>query len=269
MQRADYLASADVQAFIAWLRPRLCTHGAFVHRWSSPGGGDWSCSSLYEAYLGYRWPERRKHQSFAENERALDGLSGGLRSAFAAGDAPGIRAGALGVLEWGGVRGSIERLDEFCAQLTHSCALLDPRAADLDRLDGVLMNSSFTKVYHLLLDDFPIYDGRVGAATAYLVRRFLEARRSRSIPEALRFGWVPARARADGGPHREPGSALLRFPRLGVDQLLHARCNVKAARLFGELATFDCFGALPPARRVRAIEAALFMVGYDLPQSRA
>ena len=34
------------------------------------------------------------------------------------------------------------------------------------------MNSGWTKVYALMLDDFPIYDGRVGAAMGYLVRRY-------------------------------------------------------------------------------------------------
>ena len=38
-----------------------------------------------------------------------------------------------------------------------------------------------------------------------------------------------------------------------------------AAWLLGELSEAGRFGELPPVRRMRAIESALFMVGYELP----
>jgi hypothetical protein len=57
----------------------------------------------------------------------------------------------------------------------------------------------------------------------------------------------------------------MRFPRLGANPELHARCNVMAAWLLGDLARSECFGELGERRRVRALEAALFMVGYELP----
>jgi hypothetical protein len=40
-----------------------------------------------------------------------------------------------------------------------------------------------------------------------------------------------------------------------------------AAWLLGQLANAPCLAPLPRARRIRALEAALFMIGYDLPQA--
>ena len=36
------------------------------------------------------------------------------------------------------------------------------------------MNSGFTKIYSLYIDDFIIYDSRVGAALGFLVRCYCE-----------------------------------------------------------------------------------------------
>ena len=79
---------------------------------------------------------------------------------------------AIDVLRWGGVTGRNERtlrrlggdaLPEFLAD----GRLLDPARADTSKLDGVRrMNSGWTKIQALLLDDFPMYDGRVGARWA-------------------------------------------------------------------------------------------------------
>ena len=57
----------------------------------------------------------------------------------------------------------------------------------------------------------------------------------------------------------------MRFPRLPSNPELHTRCNLMAAWLLGDVANFDCFGRLEERRRLRALEAALFMVGYELP----
>ena len=42
-------------------------------------------------------------------------------------------------------------------------------------------------------------------------------------------------------------------PRLPMNPELHARCNVMAAWLLGDLSKVGCFGQLPPARRLRAL----------------
>ena len=252
-------------AFGGWLRARLCRSGSFEHSWTSPRGGPWSCTSIYDAYLGYRWPDNARAEPFDAVSARFDTLATELRDAVARQDPAAFRAPALAVLSWGRVAGSVRALDAFWDTLPDSLRRLDPAVADLEDLNHISMNSSWTKLYHLLLDGFPIYDGRVGAALAYLVRRYLEEHGSRRVPTTLRFGWTDARRRSDGGPHRDPGSPAIRFPRLPANPLLHARCNVMAAWLLGQLVDAPCLAPLPPARRIRALEAALFMIGYDLP----
>lgn len=267
MLRPEYLADPDVVTFAAWMKQRLCEPGSFKHSWTSGRGRAWSCSSLYEAYLSYRWPDNST-RSLDEVSSELDDISSRLRRAVEQGDRDTFDSPARDALAWGRVAGSVGKLDAFWEALPDSLERLAPETANLDDLDGIPMNSSWTKLYHLLLDDFPIYDGRVGAALAYLVRLFLEERGRQDIPIPLHFGWTDSRKRPDGGPHRDPGSPSMQFGQLPRNRKLHPRCNVMAAWLLGELSTFECFGQLPEHARTRALEAALFMVGYELPRAR-
>ncbi len=58
------------------------------------------------------------------------------------------------------------------------------------------------------------------------------------------------------------------FPRIWPAQLhKYAESNVKAAWLLGELSALGPFGQLAPAERLRGLEAALFMVGYEIPSA--
>ena len=89
--------------------------------------------------------------------------------------------------------------------------LLDLSHADTSRLDGVrYMNAGWTKVYALMLDGFPIYDGRVGAAMGYLVQRYCVSACFCQVPTRLRFRWGAARGRHN----RNPSTRSLWFPRL-------------------------------------------------------
>ena len=86
--------------------------------------------------------------------------------------------------------------------------LLDPSHADTSRLDGVrYMNAGWTKVYALMLDGFPIYDGRVGAAMGYLVQQYC----TRAGTSAK-----SRRCSASGGEWQEAGAtAIRRWARFG------------------------------------------------------
>ena len=142
--------------------------------------------------------------------------------------------------------------------------LLDPARADMSKLDGVRrMNSGWTKIQALLLDGFPMYDGRVGAALGCLARLHCADAGLDAVPEPLRFRWHPGK----GAHDRDPSTGPFRFPMLSAASPRRwAECNVRAAWVLGELAGEGRFGALPPRRRPRALEAALFMIGYELPR---
>ena len=72
------------------------------------------------------------------------------------------------------------------------------------------MNSGWSKVYSLILDGFPIYDGCVGAAMGYLVRKHCEDKNNNltTVPDLLHFQWD----KEQGDNHnRNPSSGSLKF----------------------------------------------------------
>ena len=124
------------------------------------------------------------------------------------------------------------------------------------------MNAGFTKIYSLLLDRFPIYDSRVAASLAYLVRLYSEEAGLARVPSALAFG-IPA---SRGSGNRDPSTPQLRFPRLWPAQpRKYADSNLRAAWLLGQVSRLGPFGDLPEDEALRALEAALFMVGFAVP----
>ena len=216
---------------------------------------------LWQAFQRYQWQGR----CFCTNKQKLDELARAIRTAKSDGD---FREAAHNILKWGGVAANARKLC-LCPNplqvFRRAAERLDPTTADTDRLRGIPMNSGWTKVYALMLDELPMYDGRVGAALGYLVRKYCEEKRRTAIPPQLRFRWH----RGKGSHNRDPSTPTLRFPRLGYKPPLGPRawaeCNLWAAWILGAVCDKGRFGGLPPGRRLRALEAALFMVGYELP----
>ena len=196
-----------------------------------------------------------------------------MRDALYEEDADSFTEAGIAVLRWGGVlphnRGTLEALGQGAPTVFQAAVLqLDPQTADLRQIDHVrLMNAGFTKIYSLLIDDFPMYDGRVGAALGYLVRLHLEERAATSVPEPLRFPWGVAKGyrRGSATKNRNPSLGALRFTALRGDVRLHTWANIRAAWLLGELSATGCFGDLPQSERVFALQSGLFMIGFEIP----
>ena len=267
MRRDEYLRSPAVGRFIGWLRQRVRGDEAVPHSYTMlRPNRDWHCSSLWEAHERYEF----NGMDFAVNQAELDCLTARIRRAVKENDRSAFVGAAHGILRWGGViphnAAKLRALGEEALPIFQEASrLLDPSHADTSRLEGVrYMNSGWTKVYSLMLDGLPIYDGRVGAAMGYLVRKHCTDVGLNSVPDLLHFRWGQAR-----GPHnRDPSSGSLRFQMLTpAAPPTWAECNVRAAWVLGEVCGEGRFGDLPPARRLRALEAALFMIGYELPAS--
>ena len=97
----------------------------------------------------------------------------------------------------------------------------------------------------------------------YLVRRYCTEKRPCEVPELLRFRWLAGR----GQHNRNPSSGPLKFPKLRhAAPRGWAECNVRAAWILGKVCSEGRFGNPPEACRLRALEAALFMIGYELPR---
>jgi hypothetical protein len=132
------------------------------------------------------------------------------------------------------------------------------------------MNAGWTKYYALALPNFVIYDGRVGAALGFLVRRYLEsphAEKANCVPERLAFLWGDG----DGATKlRDPSRGAYKFGKLyggRYGSKPWARVNVWANWILRD--ALDKAGATwcSGPDGLRKLEAALFMVGYDLSRA--
>jgi len=135
------------------------------------------------------------------------------------------------------------------------------------------IDSGTTKIYSLICDNLVIYDSRVGAALGLLVRQWSEQENIHQIPDCLKFAWGDNQNNVSRGRRRRnpnaPGQNI--FPYInnrGDDRRNH---NIIASWLLQEVLNRDSqqgrearsdFQRLPNGQQLRALEAALFMVGY-------
>lgn len=273
MDRDRYLRDPSVAAFVEWARPLVGGERPLQHEWHSPKWGSWSCASLFDAYEAYEWrfsvalpgeDRPRSGQTLPDSLAVLDYLRAGLRDSADRVDPIAFVEAAVAVVRWGQVRRNEARLralgERALPVLSEAADLLDPRTARLSSLGGVAdMNSGFSKIYSLMLDDFPIYDSRVACALASLVRAHCLETGLSTVPELLAFG-IPA---SRGSVSRDPSVGTLRFPTLWpAVRSRYARTNVMAAWLLKPLSEAGPFAELPAGHRMIALQSALFMVGY-------
>ena len=274
MKRDAYLAEPEVRSFLKWARPFVTGDRELIHGWSGKRGA-FGCRSLFEAYRQFEWAFRVQlpgesntscGRSLDDNFAVLGRLSRLLREARDQGNAPAFLTAAIAVVEWGGagVRRNRVRLGslgaEALATIRADADRLDPARADLDRLGEVSrLNSGFSKIYALLLDDFPIYDSRVACALASMVRRYCEESGRAAVPWQLAFSIPPSQGRIV----RDPSCGTLHFRKMRWrDTKQYASSNVIAAWLLAALAAHGPFGDLPRDQRLPALQSAMFMLGY-------
>lgn len=275
---------------------RLCH--SYVHE---KEGYEWQCDGLLDAARRYRFTVLKyfrpltgavDFRSLAANGLVLRDLEGRLRGAVARGHEADAISAAKDIQRWGGTnRGehnsaAINHLSGlpggFVGYLT-TCRIsfgggtaLSLRAF-IGSGYGLRSNAGFTKIYSLLFDDFVIYDSRVAAALCLLIVRFwckrnLHSQRRVPIPRNLQFLCMPEYKNRRRDPNANDlqigtfpsGSGLPVFVR-------HLTSNVYAnwiltAALQGSLFETEVvkYPHPYPVKAIRALEAALFMIGYNL-----
>lgn len=279
MKKTEYLE--QVKEFTTWLARHLGDGSGLRHHYRSPRAADpIRFTNLADAMRKYAWPiatavrlGAKSDQSLAANTLVLARLQNALSNAKT--DAE-MRDACIAVMKWGGVvNGNVLWLKENTAglkALVHQVQhLLQQDDDDMALLTSDLrFNAGMTKVYSLLLDNFIIYDSRVAAALSWFVMSWvLESKgNAAAVPEALRFPCMPPKE----GPNpkirkvRNAGTNSLQFPDLNNRPRLHAHWNLRASWLL-EAVLKECqltteFHKAP--QPLRAVEAALFMWGYDL-----
>ncbi|MCW3490220.1 hypothetical protein [Dethiobacter alkaliphilus] len=277
MHKKDYLNSPTVLSFVKWLTPLLDTAGLFVHQYVDRSSGRrWQCNSIYDAFCKYQWAFNFRDSNnliqsgttFSENTQALERLQKQLRSALLNNDANSLYTVTCMIFQWGGVSArNTDWASKNCSELLsiyrQGMHMLNPDQADDKGPFPSRFNSGMTKVYSLLLNDFIIYDSRVGAALGYLVVRYCRERGLGCVHHLLQFPWAAAKESNSVNPKmRNPSAGTLYIKQISNPQD-HARWNLRASWLLNETVKFSKkFGR--ERDPLRSLEAALFMIGYDL-----
>ena len=268
LNRDTFLADGNVREFIVWAGHLIS--GEWRLKLGSGDGTFASCESvsLYDAYKKYKW----RGAKFDETCEQLDAYQARIRSVASKCPASNedrrefLRVAKL-VLDWGNIN-NLPRLTRIgnnaLEELTHCARRLEPTTATMEGLNGFkYMGSGFSKIYSLMIDDFPIYDSRAACALTSLICLFCEDTGLSQVPDALRLGVPPPQ----GGRQNNPSRGPYVFPNIrGSRYALYAKSNVKAAWLLKELIVgegVDQFAEVPEHRKVRALEAALFMTGHE------
>jgi len=303
MKKQSYLKST--KEFINYLSSIICGEQKINHQLLNGALSFETLEDAYKKYLfplkstqenSLRDPKKLqdllKKNGIQTNERKLESLRKNIKSAQANGDEEALFEAIKSVLFWGAT-GSItldentkrrgtylankDWLDNTIVNSTeHSLltflvnmqSLLSGSELDTSTFNNLSrMNAGFTKIYALAFENFIIYDGRVGAALGYFVANYCEEKTLTSVPELLRFAWGKSESQARNRDPSRPTLGLV-FPALSNTKEDHwAVCNVYANWIIDAALTHagGVFGGKKGPEAIRAIEAALFMVGYELP----
>jgi hypothetical protein len=290
LSKTLFLESDDVKGFIEFLKQYVSGNYAFGHSYLDRDTNTrldfWS---VFDAFEKYSYPIAKKFReedsgdfrSFEANARVLKRLQNNIKKAFKSRDSTGLLDSSIEVLEWGGVAGTrnldsdspgnwvwLQRNHPFGDGLAE--AYQEAQAvflSDEPCLDDVRRsNAGFTKIYSLLFRNFIIYDSRVAAALGLFVVRYCIVKGLDKIPSELDFGWMEFR----GENRRDASVGSYKFSRIGNNHQRHASSNIRANWIFEQVLptsavpSGELFEKLPEAERMRALESAFFMIGYDL-----
>ena len=207
-----------------------------------------------------------KGKTYAESETVLNIIQKDLKDGIKNHDSLILLEASKAILKWGGVlgtekKGNLNRLigykEDELANLYKSVA---SKWNKLENNEMSLVeysqfdfpsNAGFTKIYSLLFDGFIIYDSRVGAALA----KFILETFKNNVPSELRIDLPMGRENKNNPGRRNPNALI--FKPFSRDFKKHFISNVKSSWILQEVAK-------ETNPELRKIEAALFMLGYDV-----
>jgi hypothetical protein len=258
-----YVNNEYVKSFIKWVELKLDTPNSFTHSYKNKKTKtNWSCDCIYSAYKNYTW----NNNTFEDNQKYLVQLSKELNDGIINFDNIKTKEICLKILEWGDVlRYNDNTISNYENDLVNTLVdiknKLDPNIYDTDNKYNIKINSGFSKIYSLLINDYIIYDGRVGTALCYLVSLFCKENNLTNIPLELKFAFGEGRTNDNS---RNPNNDKYKFSRLTQSNYLEK--NMFGNWLLKEILknTNSQFNKLNLSTQLRALESALFMIGYSI-----
>lgn len=277
--RQQFLETPSVQQFVSAFSEYVYGHRQLDHCYTEARGNvQFAPDTMERALHKYSW----QGNTYVENSQLLAPISNGIRDALALNDERHTLAWSLKALEWGGVyRGAVgwlaglalsgELVGAINTAVTTLESEVDDGLAHFKNHTPLRSDSGTTKIFALASSKSVIYDDRVAAALAMFVVRHLSSSGQNSIPEELNFLCSNA-----GQNRRNPGSRTYRFrikqTLQGIERgYRHAQSNLYANWIIEEVVQNVEFSWTIPGvadqpgtiqERVRAVEAALFMIGY-------
>lgn len=288
IDKHTYNADEDVRDFTHWVSEHAAKLPISLHFRSSgavPGGLHREVAGLPGALANYVWKSKRSARGdWAETVALLSRFRFDLDAAITAKDDEHAFKVCAEITAWGGdrkpLRGAMAFLLERAGEKDLVAYLVRTRKdfkLDTATLAGELsvrkMNSMLTKVHALASGDgLPIYDSRVAAAIAALVEMWRRAagRSAEALPVLLSF---PATLRTRTVRHLydtavAPG--LLLYGETNETRTARRWSEAKIRlgwlmqRILALQPTLFAGTAATDIERMHALEASLFMVGYDV-----
>lgn len=289
MLKDNYLKHPDVMDFIDWLSSEIQLN-QLTHCYTLPNNTRLTFQGLADAFNQYKWRFKftdptgliHKGETFIDSSNSLSTLASGLQANLSPNPINDreICKWACAVMEWGGVtNGNVHWLRTNVTGLAGEIGavktILSGNDEDLAVLKPIRrFNAGMTKVYSLIVPDFIIYDSRVAAALAWLVSEWCKQTGRASVPQGLAFPCMPPKE--GDNPRirksRNPSSITLKFPSMNGNVIRYVQWNMRASWILRECLTLSAKSANTVFHRqgnndLRALEAALFMWGYDLGQN--
>jgi hypothetical protein len=283
-----YSSDRDVQAFTHWIAEHALQLPIKLNFKSTRfvlGGLRKDVIGLPEAVANYAWKSKgTEFGNWAETSALLRQFRARLQAAIAADDNKAAFCVSVDILEWGGDHNPAVGAQPFLRALADEgelVAYLAGARSDFSlhtaQLSGKLgvrkMNSMLTKVHALASDDgLPIYDSRVAAAIASLVEIWRRAagRATQPLPALLTFPATESKrtVRHLFDAAEAPGQLL--YGKLHEARTVRrwAEAKIRLGWLMQDILALqpEMFGraATTHIDRMHALEASLFMVGYDV-----
>jgi hypothetical protein len=189
-------------------------------------------------------------------------------------DTSQVLAGIQNILRWGDSINYIKNLDFFKkknddgALLEYINYIKNKWYSILDEELEFSQESDFdiksaagnSKIYSVILKDFIIYDSRVAAALAYLLKSCFEIKNRRDIPLDFELFLLPYRDNKDKPTYKRD---VYPFCTIQDNNKLHFYSNILAS-LIVKSAVVEINKESDQKITTRDFEAALFMIGYDV-----
>jgi hypothetical protein len=285
MTKNNYLSDKNVKGLVEYLSG-LIKGNDFKHNYTIKKGGknsawinhnngqEWKCQDLLDAGKKYFW-----FGNFDNNNILLGDLSKELRKAIKNGNEKETLCVCMNILEWGGVtNGAYGVTKAYCDNRlieTTQKALSELIPDDNVELDltgfsekngAFIMNASYTKIYSLLSErPFVIYDSRVAAALSLIVKLYwLNSRRdNEELPNSLCLACLDGRGNNSLRCADDIGKNIV-FKKANNNDREHALWNVRANWIIEAALIQADIQPNEMIKKMRELEAALFMIGYSV-----